>query len=179
MKNRLKNPKLTWQNMMVFAIALVAAYFLKRHYSMASSDDILWILGPTSYLVELLTGLKFILESGAGYVNHDVMIVIAKSCSGINFLIICFCMACYFILPKYRSILTKSAALCSIALGAYMATLVANTVRIIIAIHLYSAQHILEWVSARRIHHLEGTVVYFVFLLLTHLMVSKYVVQKA
>src|SRR5687767_11654447 len=76
------------QLVVVFAIALALKYF----YSTASVNDLRWILAPTTFLVEFITGTQFTFESHAGYMSEDRTFLIATSCSGVNFLIISFLM---------------------------------------------------------------------------------------
>jgi exosortase/archaeosortase family protein len=55
------------------------------------------------------------------------------------------------------------------ALLAYGATLIANTVRICIALELQQHALRVDWLSANQVHRLEGIVVYFAFLVLLFL----------
>lgn len=160
----LKIKKLSWQNIVVLTTTLLIAFLLKSHYSSSSSDDLTWILSPTAGLVEALTGTAFELEKGAGYVSREVMMIISKSCAGINFLIICFCMTSFLVLPKIKKIGAKFVTLFSLLAGTFLITITANTVRIILAIYLYSNDIQFGWLSPSRIHRFEGIAVYFAFL---------------
>lgn len=60
-----------------------------------------------------------------------------------------------------------------VALVAYLATLVANTARISIALWLRRAPLGTDWLSASQLHRLEGIVVYFGFLLLLYVVSEK------
>ena len=57
-------PKVIWS----VQLLLVGLYALglKLFYSSATADDLLWILTPTTALVELLSGRSFEFESYAG-----------------------------------------------------------------------------------------------------------------
>lgn len=61
---------------------------IKYYYSLADCDSLLWILTPTTRWVEFLSGIPFIYQSGTGYVNHSLRLLIAPSCSGVQFMII-------------------------------------------------------------------------------------------
>lgn len=162
------------QDTVLFMVVLFIAYGLKRHYSSAVSDELVWILGPTSWLVEALTGIPFVLEKGAGFVSRQAMIAITKSCAGVNFLIIVFCMTTFSVLPKIKQLKSKLITLFCIGAGAYFATLIANTVRIMVAIYLYSNDIHFGWFSQARIHRIEGIAIYFVFLWLVYFYIQKY-----
>jgi len=74
----------------VVACALLIAWGLKRHYADARADDLGWILSPTARLVGLVTGTEFAVSPGEGYVSHERLFLIEKSCAGINFMIAAF-----------------------------------------------------------------------------------------
>src|SRR5688572_13877482 len=82
--------KLKLQTLTQLGAILFFAFALKSFYSTASVNDLRWILAPTTFLVELITGKQFVFESRAGYMSADHTFLIAASCSGVNFLIISF-----------------------------------------------------------------------------------------
>lgn len=146
-------------------VVLMIAFALKWLYSTASVDDLRWILTPTTFLVELITGENFEFESGAGYMSGDHSFLIAASCSGVNFLTTAFLMLSLLKLWKGRS---KNAGwiILFAAATAYLTTIVANTVRISVAIQLHRMDRELIWVNPDQLHRFEGIFVYFGFLLL-------------
>ena len=76
-------------------LIILFTIILKAFYSAADSKDLAWILGPTAWLTEQISGLSFARESGVGWVNLEHMFVIAPACAGVNFLIIAFCMSSF------------------------------------------------------------------------------------
>jgi exosortase K len=151
------------------AVVLLCAAAAKLLYSTASVNQLRWILAPTTVLVELVSGSRFQFESHAGYVNSDRSFVIAAACSGVNFLITAFLMLTLRKLWSNRSPdlawrLVPIAALC-----AYLATLVANTVRISTALQLRDLPREIGWLSANQLHRFEGIFIYFGFLLVLFL----------
>ncbi|HEY6403909.1 MAG TPA: exosortase K, partial [Blastocatellia bacterium] len=84
--------KLNWNRIAYCVIALAGAFALKFHYSTASAGQLLWILAPTTALVELLSGASFEFESYAGYISRERRFLIAGSCAGVNFMIAAFLM---------------------------------------------------------------------------------------
>lgn len=151
-------------------VVILAAVGLKQYYSTASVDQLRWILAPTTFAVEFITGWQFEFEAHAGYMSSDRSFIIAAACAGVNFLITAFLMLSLWRLWKAH--LQKSSPnlvwkfLPIAAVAAYLTTIAANTVRIAIA--LWLRHHPLEtsWLSRNQVHRVEGVVVYFGFLLL-------------
>ena len=153
------------------AVILATAFALKYFYSTASVNDLSWILAPTTFLVEVITGLQFRFESHAGYLSEDRTFLIAQPCSGVNFLIIAFLMLAISNIwrespraVRWRSILVAGGV-------AYVATLVANTTRIVVALKTRGLDFGYDYED---VHRIEGIIVYFGFLLLLFLASEKY-----
>ena len=148
---------------------LLCALGLKFYYSTATPDELRWILAPTTLLVELLSGKSFEFESLTGYMSSDRMFVIAAPCAGVNFLITSF------VLLNLRRLWRDGVQTVSwrfiplAAVLAYAATLVANTMRIWIALHVVRV----SWLTANQLHRLEGILVYFGFLLLLFMLTER------
>jgi|SRR5687768_9645823 len=153
------NLKNATQLLLILLIALALKYF----YSAASVNDLRWILAPTTFLVEFITGTQFTFESHAGYMSEDRRFLIATSCSGMNFLIISFLML--VLIRAWRRQLNWRYLPIAI-LVAYITTLLANTTRIVVALYLRNIDLRSGWFSFEDIHRIEGIVVYFGFLLL-------------
>jgi len=149
-------------------VVLLCAYALKLHYSVASADQLRWILAPTTFLVELVSGRQFAFESHAGYMSSDHTFLIAASCAGVNFLITAFLMLTLNRLWRDRSKNISWAFLPAALLMAYIATLLANTIRISIALQLQRDPLDIAWLSPDQFHRLEGIGVYFGFLMLLY-----------
>jgi exosortase K len=162
-------------------IALVGAFALKLHYSMASADQLRWILAPTAALVELVSGVSFEFESHAGYISRERRFLIASSCAGVNFLIAAFLMLSLMSLLGEGSKKAGWARIPAAAVIAYLATLVANAARIAIALLLRqspSEAGINTWMSAGQLHRFEGVFIYFGFLLLLFTVSEKMTAEK-
>jgi exosortase K len=156
-----------------FAVVLLCAAALKLYYSTASVNDLLWILAPTSFLVELITGVSFTFESYAGYMSSDHSFLIAASCSGVNFLIAAFLMLSFERLWRGR---TQNIGwqFIPVALAvSYLTTIIANTVRIMTALELRHVDADLVWLNPDQLHRFEGIFVYFGFLLLLFVISEK------
>jgi exosortase K len=170
------NQLATWNRRAQFAVVLCCALALKLYYSAASANQLRWILGPTTALVELVSGRSFSFESNAGYLSDDRSFLIAAPCAGVNFLITAFLMLALRKLWTDRSrerIVHAWPFIPLAALIAYLATLVANTTRISIALWLRRAALATGWLSGSQLHRLEGILVYFGFLLLLYVVSEK------
>jgi exosortase K len=139
---------------------LVLAYALKRFYSIATPEDLRWILGPTAALVSSFTRAPFVAERGVGYVNDSLATIITPACAGVNFFIIASCLLVLGFIRTIPRLSGKLAWTVGSIVCAYAATLVVNAVRIRIgiALHLHGVPgHLL---GAAQAHRLEGVIVY-------------------
>jgi exosortase K len=145
----------------VLAVMALAMFALKRHYSTAEVEDVRWILWPTSTLVALVTGSAFEFERGAGYLSREHFFVIEKSCAGLNFMIAALGMI-GFALSRHAGRWRDSAGILarSVVLS-FVAAVLVNTLRILVAIGLSSVDLASGWWTAPRIHRVEGVAVYF------------------
>jgi exosortase K len=166
--------RVTYNRIAQLVVVLLSALTLKLCYSTASPNQLRWILAPTTFLVELVSGTTFKFESNAGYITSDRSFIIAASCAGVNFLITSFLMLSLRKLWRDRSQNRSDSRLHYVAwrfipvaaLFAYLATLVANTVRISTALRLQRMHLEINWLSGNQLHRFEGIFIYFGFLLL-------------
>ena len=132
------------------AVALAVVVVGKQLYRDATPADLRWILAPTAQLVSWISGYDFLYESGQGWINFDAMFVIAPACAGVNFALAAFLALVLGSLTGMTDARTTATRLARAALLAYAATLVVNTTRIAIAVHMHRAD----------LHRLEGIIVY-------------------
>ena len=165
--------KVTSKRSVQLVAVLICAAVAKLYYSAASVNQLRWILAPTTALVELVSGSRFEFEPYAGYMSSDRTFVIAASCAGVNFLITSFLMLSLRKLWGDRARDTAWRFIPCAALCAYLATLVANTVRISTALRLRGMNHEAGWLSPAQLHRFEGIFIYFGFLLLLFMVSEK------
>ena len=158
------NRRMIWGAQLV--ALLLCALALKVYYSTATANELRWILAPTTRMVEVFSGRSFVFESFSGYMSSDHTFVIAVPCAGVNFLLTAFLML--GLRPLWRARFEAvSWRFLPVAAGlAYVATLIANTTRICIALEIQRRAIEFSWLTANQLHRLEGIVVYFGFLLL-------------
>lgn len=165
-------PKVIWSAQLL--LVLLCALGLKAFYSSATADDLVWILTPTTVLVELLSGERFEFESYAGYMSSDRRFVIAVPCAGVNFLITAFVMLALRRLWRERLQPVSWCFLPVAVMLAYVATLLANTTRIWFALGRRADAAWVTWLTHNQLHRLEGIVIYFLFLMLLFVLTERF-----
>ena len=163
--------KVIWSAQLL--VVVLCALALKVYYSTATPDELRWILAPTTALVQLLSGRYFAFESHAGYMSSDHRFVIAVSCAGVNFLLTAFLMLGLRVLWRERFQAVSWRFLPVAAAVAYVTTVIANTVRICIALEIQQHSVQVSGLSGNQLHRFEGIVVYFGFLLLLFVLTER------
>ncbi|MBN2420360.1 MAG: exosortase K [Deltaproteobacteria bacterium] len=161
------------KKVIMICISLLIAWGLKYHYSTSTSDDLVWILAPTAYLAELTGDMTFEKETGVGYVNKESGIIIAPSCSGVNFMIIAFCLSAYIGLKKMLTTPVQLLWIMASIVSSYVYTLLVNTFRIGLSIYSIRTGFLQTWFSGETVHLLEGVLVYFIFLLVYNYLLNR------
>ena len=162
-----------------FLVIILCALALKLHYATASANQLRWILGPTTSLVEFFNGSSFQFESYAGYMSSDQKFLIAASCAGVNFMVTAFLMLALRALLRDRSSVLSWRVIPVYAGFAYVTTIIANTVRICVALWLKRVPDDVRWLSWSQLHRIEGIIIYFGFLLLLFVLTEKDGSQKS
>ena len=172
-------PRQTLLTGVCFGLALAVAFGLKLHYRTASPEELGWILAPTVRLVAWATGSEFVLTAGEGYLSPELVLLIAPSCAGVNFLIAAFCTGVFGLSGAVRTPMGKALVFTASLAGAYLLTLVANTVRILGGLGLRGVTAPWTWVGREDLHRVEGVVVYFTALCVTYLAVRRFMPERA
>ena len=146
---------------------------LKHFYSLAGAEELTWILAPVAALVEVLTGTGFYFETHTGYVSHDLHIIIAPACAGVNFLIAMFCVAYFSSIFKFSGWQRQLSWYLGCAAGSYLITLFVNTLRILVSILLITNSIHAGWLTPGRVHRVAGILIYFFFLIFFYHIIQK------
>jgi len=149
----------------VAGVALGSAWALKAFYSAATFDQLRWILTPTVWLIGTFMGAPFDLEPHRGYLSRDHLFLVAPACAGVNFLVGAFVSLCLGLAGECATARTRMALVLSSAVAAYAATVLANAVRIGVAVRLHEAGASFGPLTPSRLHCAEGVAIYFLFLL--------------
>ena len=167
--------RLIWGAQLV--IVVLCALGLKQYYSTATANELRWILAPTTLLVELLSGRSFEFESYTGYMSSDHRFVIAVPCAGVNFLITAFVMLASMRLWRGRFEAVSWRFLPISMAVSYVTTVIANAVRICVALEIQRNSFEVSWLTANQLHRVEGIVVYFGFLMLLFVVMERRLVM--
>jgi len=154
------------------ALALLIVIGLKVHYSQASPSALRWILAPTTQLVEWATGETFAFENGVGYVSETRRFAVAAPCAGVNFLIVAFATLFFGFFHTRKSARLGRRWLVRSLGGAFLATVLVNAARILVALFLLDHQVTAGWLTQARVHRLEGIFVYLLALSVLYVAVA-------
>lgn len=117
-------------------LLLAAAFALKWWYRTATVEQLGFVLTPVTTLISLLTGAASTLVAGQGHLFPELGIVIDRSCSGINFFIITTASFTFLWLRRSDAGCSRSILATIIVIGAWALTILANTGRILLMVHL-------------------------------------------
>lgn len=161
------------QKIFYYLMILFIAVGLKYTYGHSTSDDLVWILGPTASLVEFITGMRFVKEVNIGYVCADRQVAIVPACAGINFMIAAFCMTAMTLI--YHTKRKGYLPFCILAAFAttYGFTLGINSLRITLSVYLYRADIYTPLITPERVHRIAGIMIYFAGLCLLYFAMQK------
>jgi exosortase K len=166
------------ENGPALAVSLLLAAGVKLAYSRVGPDELRWMTGPTQAVVGLVCGLDFTYETGYGYVNLAHRLVIAKSCTGVNYLLAVFGLLTFTFVPAVASRRLKLCLVGVLAGGAFGVTVLVNALRISLALALHERSVAWGWLGAGRVHRIAGIAVYFASLVGVHL-VGRYALRHA
>ena len=155
------------KDIFMYTILILGLVLAKLYHREASNEQLNWILQPTAWLVTLFSGLSFDLAQQGYFINQAQHIIIDKSCSGMNFMLIVISMLSFSYLPKLP---LKALFLVFFILLGYAFTVLVNSCRIIQAIWSYDIlQEKLAW-NPTMLHEMQGILVYFFFLICLYLL---------
>jgi exosortase K len=146
---------------------------MKRFYSDARADDLWWVLSPTARLAGVAAGTTFTIEPGEGYVSRERLFLIEKSCAGINFMIAAFGMVVFALFHRVASAASGVRVVVVSLIASYLAAVLVNTARIVIAMWLAAQSVAWSTLSAADVHRIEGIAVYFGGLVLLYELVQQ------
>jgi exosortase K len=160
----------------LMVLALISAYLLKRYYSGADAESLKWILAPTAWLVGAGYHAPFSFVPGYGYLSRELSFGIIPACAGLNFMIMALGAFMCGILPHVEGWAARARWLAAGVAASYLVTLLANSVRIGIAVWLQL--HPVN-VDHAQFHRIEGILVYLIFLFAFYSIAQKRVEKYA
>jgi exosortase K len=164
-----------WQSLLWWLPVFTLAFLLKQHYSNADAAELGWILQPLSDLLSLLTGSEFHRQANGEWLSITADVRLVKSCAGINFMLMSLLAFAWTFRPdRKEQLLSFSwvgghlALLGAICIAAWATTLLANTLRILLAMSLPTDGSIIQalGIDGEEMHRLIGLAVYLPLLTL-------------
>lgn len=147
----------------VLAVCLLTA--IKMFYRDAGSEALNFVLAPSCFVAAHVGGMTFVNEVGSGFISHAHHMVVGPACAGVNFLIVSLAVLYFSQATRMLGHARKLLWLLASVLGAYVATILTNGLRIVLAAQLYSHQFHAGWFTPERVHRALGVVIYCVVLL--------------
>nr|WP_288834898.1 exosortase K [uncultured Flavobacterium sp.] len=161
-------------NIPYYLAAMGLFILLKIGYTIADIDCLIFLLEPTDKFVGLLTSSKSIYLFDKGYYYENLNIIIEKSCSGFNFLLLCFCMLTFLLLKYVWKTLYKVLIIPVSLVLAYILTILANTSRIFSSIIIQNqANNFLPNGSHLLLHESIGIATNLSFLILIYYLLEQ------
>ncbi len=157
-----------------YTFSIILIFLLKLFQRDSVVDDLLWILAPISKMVTFFCGIGFEYRPGTGFVSLNNIIVINKSCSGINFGTILIALGVYHLISVNNSWYKNLFNWIGVIILSFSALLIGNSLRISLASIPVIAGDKLSWFSSLPNQHLVINIFSFVsFLVLYNLVLSK------
>ncbi|MFN8360910.1 MAG: exosortase K [Candidatus Kapaibacterium sp.] len=156
-------------NLPYYLAAIGLFLLLKFGYTFAGNDDMRFLLAPTDTVVGILTGSHSVYASDTGYYHSSLNILIEKSCSGFNFMLLCFGLLTFVLLRPTHRPARKSLSL-PLALGiSYLLTIFVNASRITTAILVQrEANRFLSDRPHFLLHEIAGVLTHLTFLIIIY-----------
>lgn len=156
------------KNIPFYILIIFIFLILKLIFSFLNTNEIIFLLKPTNKLVEIFTGQNSFFIPNEGYFYENLNIIINKSCSGFNFLLLCFVMLSFSALKFLVSTYKKLIFILLIFIFSFIFTIFVNASRINFSIVL-SNKSSFDFNNISWLHQAEGIFVYLFFLVAIYL----------
>ena len=166
-----------YSNNFFYYLSAVALFIiLKVAFSLASVDDLLFLLKPTNSIVSLLADSQSIFIDNKGYYHQNLNILIDKSCAGFNFWLLSFLVFTYLLMGHTENRRKFFVVPTSLLLG-YLLTVFVNSSRIYASIIIQN-QTAFTQISQDYIHEAIGIITNLSFLILAYYLTEKFLIYK-
>ena len=170
------------KNTIYYLIAIGIFVLLKYAYTISNTHDLSFLLSPTNKLVGILTNSPWDYSIDNGYFYPQLHIFIDKSCSGFNFWILCFLILVFSTINNLNSRASnkthKILAFIFSLLGAYIVTVIVNSLRIYASIVIQKNKLEIFNLDQGITHEAIGILTNLFFLVLIYLFVEKSLKRK-
>jgi len=146
----------------------------KLYFPLANFAFFTFLLWPVAQITGTVIGLPMDYLPGTGYYFSNYNVLIDKSCSGYNFLLLSFMIFVFFLTLKLK---TRIPAFWTISISlflSYVLTLLANTSRILISMLFTKNSFFFEWVDSRILHESIGVFCFLSFVIVATLILDNF-----
>lgn len=168
-KDNMKSPS----NLVFYAVIISVFLLLKVGYSVAENDDLIFLLKPITEFIELSTGTNSVYNTNSGFYFEQLDVLIDKSCSGGNFLLLCFAMLSFLALKHISKPYQKLIAIVVVLFISYLVAIGVNVSRIYVSLILES--EITQFLNTDNllVHEAIGVTTNLSFLILIYILFDK------
>ena len=159
--------------MLYLITSLALGLLAKWGYAHAEVHQLVWVLRPTSFLVQLFLGEPYQYAPELGFVFPQVGMVINRACAGVNFMIVLATASMATIPPRVGRKSHRWLAFLVMPILAYVVTLGANASRILCLVRVGPWQQSLGPATADIMHTGIGALVYVGFLLAAYTLFTR------
>ena len=168
----------TGKDIPFFTAAVIIFILLKFWFTYAGIDNLSFLITPSDKIFGLITGSQSVYIENSGYYHENFNIIIDKSCSGFNYLIICF-LAFVFLFTSHFSIPVYKILVFPLSLFfAWVLTILVNSSRIYLSVIAYEKTINVLPNHQDLIHQITGITTYLFFLLMTYLIIDKFLKNR-
>lgn len=176
--NRLSKTVPTSKNIPYYLTAAGIFISLKFGFKLADNNDLIFLLEPTNKLVGLLTGSHSAYLPDDGFYHDKLNILIDKSCSGFNFLILCFLVFTYSGVKHSDKSLHKILTVPTALLAAYPLTIFVTASRIFVSVVVQNQTRFFLTSLQHLIHEAVGVITNLSFLVLSYYLIEKFLINR-
>jgi len=144
-----------------YVLVLLGFIGLKFVYTITDNNMLLFLIKPTNSLVSMIQSSSWVYTNDAGFYHETLNIIIDKSCSGFNFMILCYTVFSFTFLKFIKQGIFQLLSIPVSLILAYIITILVNTSRISISILIEKKINLqLSW-----LHEAQGVFIYLSFLI--------------
>ena len=132
-----------WKTLSWWLAVLGVVVVIKHQYSIATTTDLEWMLRPLSLLLEWISGHPFHRDRLHEWVSVSGDVRLIKACAGINFMLMSLLAWAWVFRPDTNEkaefpawIAGHVLLLCAVCVAAWSTSLLANSLRILVAMNL-------------------------------------------
>ena len=168
----------TVENAAYYVTAALIFILMRVGFWLVGDKDLAFLLKPTDKLVGLLTGSDSVFIENAGYFHEKLNIIIGKSCSGFNFLMLSFLVFAWLAVKYFNKPLRKFLNIPIALICAYLLAVFVNASRILAAIAVQNRMQFFFPGQGNVIHEAVGIITDLTFLVLAYYLIENFLKQR-